>query len=661
MKILKNIDKIKDIVNKKGLEIYEKISTPTVLISSGIGGLYSILFQLFYLKKKLIEDVDFDLFFLDSFTIPFLNPEIWIYMIVGILLSIILSIKFPKVKDTKFYITVFKYILIGIILGFISELITDYLVFFGAFIGLYFSTRKKTNANEFSFKKYAWKQFKKNKIALVSLYILFLLIFIALFAPYLANDAPLSIKYNGETIYPAYQIEKYNRTIEISPATKNKIKKEVEKLKLNEEDEKEEIKKREDQAKKSLMPKLIHPETKDSVSYTSINWKLWEEKEWIENVIYAPITYSPQSQNFINSDYKDPWKYGTYKNLTKKLNTSIENGESEKTISKIKDEIKDVQKHINHKGDTVDISNRHRHVLGTGPNGRDLASGLIHATRISLSIGIISMGIAALIGIILGALSGFFGDDRLKMRRIKYYFTLLGIFFGLYYGYGSRKYIISQGFSNPEISAFKEIMISFGVVILIIIIFRLISRIITNKWLNKEVSVPVDAFVSRGIELLNSIPRLLLIITVSAVMKERSLFIIMAIIGLTSWTGIARFTRAELLRIRNLEYIQASSALGFSSIRTIFKHALPNALAPVFVSIAFGIASAILIESSLSFLNIGVPTEQVTWGSLLNLGRQNTEAWWLIIFPGIAIFLTITVYNMIAEASRDALDPKLKS
>ena len=102
-------------------------------------------------------------------------------------------------------------------------------------------------------------------------------------------------------------------------------------------------------------------------------------------------------------------------------------------------------------------------------------------------------------------------------------------------------------------------------------------------------------------------------------------------------------------------------SLCFSSARTIFKHALPNALAPVFVSIAFGIASAILIESGLSFLGIGVPDDIVTWGSLLNLGRQNLEAWWLIIYPGMAIFLTITIYNMIAEASRDALDPRLKS
>ena len=619
---------------------YNQIKKLTVLISALIGSIYSIIFQLFYLND---------------------TSNLFIFTIVGIFLSGILSMRFPEIKDKKFYITLFKYILIGIIFGFISELITDHLVFFGAFIGLYFATRKKENPDEFSFKKYAWKQFKKNKIALVSLYILFLLILIALFAPYLANDAPLSVKHNDKTIFPAYKIEKYGRTIEISPATKNKIKNEVEKLQLNQEQEKEEIKKKEDEAKKDLMPKLQNPETGEFESYTAINWRQWEEKGWITNVILTPITYSPQSIDFINSNYKDPWKYGTYKSLKEKLNTSIKNGNNKKSISIIKDEIEDVQKYINHKGDTVDIPNRHRHVLGTGPTGRDLASGLIHATRISLSIGIISMGIAAFIGIILGALSGFFGDERLKMSRIKYYFTLLGIFFGLYYGYGSRKYTISEGFSDPQISAFKEIIISFGIIILIIIIFRLISRVITNKWLNKEISVPVDTFVSRGIELLNSIPRLLLIITVSAIMKERSLFIIMAIIGLTSWTGIARFTRAELLRIRNLEYIQASSALGFSSIRAIFKHALPNALAPVFVSIAFGIASAILIESSLSFLNIGVPTEQVTWGSLLNLGRLYPQAWWLIIFPGIAIFLTITVYNMIAEASRDALDPKLKS
>tara|TARA_Y100000766_G_C18831452_1_gene568272 strand:- start:210 stop:983 length:774 start_codon:yes stop_codon:yes gene_type:complete len=254
----------------------------------------------------------------------------------------------------------------------------------------------------------------------------------------------------------------------------------------------------------------------------------------------------------------------------------------------------------------------------------------------------------------------FFGDNKLKMPRIKYHFTLLGLFFGLFYGFGHRKYALADGFSEGILSGTIELLISISVIALSMTFFRLVSRIIKIKKLQEETFVPIDTFVSRGIELLNSIPRLLLIITITAVV-ERSIWIVMVIIGITSWTGIARFTRAELLRIRSLEFVQAAQSLGYSSARTIFKHALPNALAPVFVSIAFGIASAILIESGLSFLGIGVPDDIVTWGSLLNLGRQNLEAWWLIIYPGIAIFLTITIYNMIAEASRDALDPRLKS
>ena len=276
-------------------------------------------------------------------------------------------------------------------------------------------------------------------------------------------------------------------------------------------------------------------------------------------------------------------------------------------------------------------------------------------------VGLVSMGIASIIGIILGAMAGFFGDNTLKMPRVKYYFTLFGIFMGLFYGFGQRKYAIADGFSNNLVTGMGQLLISFIIIIGLIILFRLISRLFyVGKFLKKEVYIPIDTFVSRGIELLNSVPRLILIITITSVVT-RSIWIVMIIIGITGWTRIARFTRAELLRIRSLEYVQAAQSLGFSSIRTIFKHALPNSLAPVFVSIAFGIASAILIEASLSFLGIGVPDDIVTWGALLNLGRQNLEAWWLIIYPGMAIFITITIYNMIAESLRDALDPRLKS
>jgi len=194
-----------------------------------------------------------------------------------------------------------------------------------------------------------------------------------------------------------------------------------------------------------------------------------------------------------------------------------------------------------------------------------------------------------------------------------------------------------------------------------IFIFALIGNLFRFiPFLNKKVYIPVDSIVSRLIEILNSLPILLLIITIAGLFTQKSLFLVMAIIGFTGWTGIARFTRAEFLRNRNMDYIAASRSLGFSEARIIFRHALPNSLGPVFVTIAFAIASAILAESALSFLGIGVPDDVVTWGSLLSQGREQHSAWWLVFFPGLAIFITVTVYNLIGEGLRDAMDPRLK-
>ena len=440
---------------------------------------------------------------------------------------------------------------------------------------------QNTNEN-FSFKKYAWAQFKKNKIALVCLYLLITLIVIAIFAPYIANERPLYAKYKGVALYPAF-------------------------------------------ADASRTDSIFHEngELDEILQYDITDWRRLN----FQKVIWPLIPYSAGTMDRYNRDYVSPGGKQRFKN---------------------------------YEGEIIEAPKKFRHILGTDGIGRDLAAGLIHGTRISLMVGIVAMGIASLIGIILGALAGFFGDTKLRMPRIKYWLTLFGVFMGMFYGFGQRKYKLAEGFGESISSGMYQILISVILIIIIIFIFRKLSNFLQVGYLKEETNIPIDSFVSRGIELLNSIPRLLLIITITAVV-ERSIWIVMIIIGITSWTGIARFTRAEFLRIRSLEFVQASESLGFSSARTIFKHALPNALAPVFVSIAFGIASAILIESSLSFLGIGVPDDIVTWGSLLNLGRQNLEAWWLIIYPGLAIFLTITIYNMIAEASRDALDPKLKS
>ena len=169
----------------------------------------------------------------------------------------------------------------------------------------------------------------------------------------------------------------------------------------------------------------------------------------------------------------------------------------------------------------------------------------------------------------------------------------------------------------------------------------------------------VDHLISRLIEILLTIPTFFLIIAIIAFLPP-SIYNIMVVIGLTGWTGAARFVRAEFLKLKRLDFIMASRALGASHSRIIFLHMLPNAMAPVLVSAVFGIAGAILTESSLSFLGFGVPPPTPSWGDILSQSRDYIEfAWWLTVFPGLAIFLSITAYNLVGEGLRDAMDPKL--
>ena len=221
-----------------------------------------------------------------------------------------------------------------------------------------------------------------------------------------------------------------------------------------------------------------------------------------------------------------------------------------------------------------------KHWLGTDKLGRDVTAGLIHGSRISLSIGFVAVSIALVLGVALGALAGYFG-----------------------------------------------------------------------AW--------VDLTVSRLFEVMLTLPTFFLLITIAA-MFPPSIFLTMAIIGLTGWVGIARFTRGEFLRIRSLDYVTAALALGVSTRKIMYRHILPNALAPVLVSVVLGVAGAILIESSLSFLGIGVPADTVTWGSILNEARSATFAWWLALFPGAAIFITVLSYYLVGEGLREVLDPRLR-
>ncbi len=177
-----------------------------------------------------------------------------------------------------------------------------------------------------------------------------------------------------------------------------------------------------------------------------------------------------------------------------------------------------------------------------------------------------------------------------------------------------------------------------------------------------------DLVISRIIEIVMCFPTFFLILTVLAligtnkwvrVLDPSGLVSIMMVIGITGWTGIARIVRGEFFKLREMDYVTASKALGARDSWIIFRHILPNAMAPVFVSATFGIAATILIESSLSFLGFGVKPPTPSWGDILSNSRKYMDfAWWLTIFPGIAIFLTITAYNLVGEGLQDALDPK---
>lgn len=168
----------------------------------------------------------------------------------------------------------------------------------------------------------------------------------------------------------------------------------------------------------------------------------------------------------------------------------------------------------------------------------------------------------------------------------------------------------------------------------------------------------IDTVIMRLVDVMLAFPTLFLILAVVAVV-EPNIYIIMVVIGLTGWMDVARLVRAEVLSLKEREFVLAARAIGASSKRIIFKHILPNAIYPVIVAATFSVGGAILIESGLSFLGLGIQPPEPSWGGILSVGKDYiTVAWWMSLFPGIAIFLTVLSFNLLGEALRDALDPK---
>ena len=222
------------------------------------------------------------------------------------------------------------------------------------------------------------------------------------------------------------------------------------------------------------------------------------------------------------------------------------------------------------------------HWLGTDELGRDVLARLIHGARVSLTVGLLSVALCVLIGLLLGGLAG-------------------------YYGRG------------------------------------------------------VDAVISRLTEIMITFPTLFFVLAVLGLLRISSLWPLVLVIGFTRWTDIARLVRAEVLKLKGLDFITASRALGLSDARILVRHLLPNALSPVLVAATFAVASAILIESALSFLGLGAPPPTASWGELLTQAHRyltHPGAWWLAVFPGMCIATTVLALNELGEALRALLDPR---
>lgn len=287
---------------------------------------------------------------------------------------------------------------------------------------------------------------------------------------------------------------------------------------------------------------------------------------------------------------------------------------------------------------------RYRHWLGTDHLGRDVLAGLIHGTNIALKVGFLSVFFSLLIGLYLGLLSGYFGDHGWKINVFALFFAALTKILGLYY-------LIYPIVVAPSLMYYLMIVLITG--ILLIAILKLIPSSI-----KPSISFPIDLITTKIIEVLNSIPTLFIVLALLIMFSKPSIWNVIIIISVVGWPKFARLVRAEILQIKNLEYIQSAKSIGLSDIQIILKHALPNALTSVISITAFAISGAILLESTLSFLGLGIPLEEVSWGSMLSDARANFSSWWLAIFPGFAIFLVLISFYIVGNHLNEKMNAR---
>lgn len=290
--------------------------------------------------------------------------------------------------------------------------------------------------------------------------------------------------------------------------------------------------------------------------------------------------------------------------------------------------------------------NKGAHILGTDAFGRDVFAGMVAGTKTALLVGLISMVLAGFIGIILGLIAGFYGDTVIKMNWFKLLLTVLNIFFVLYLLFVLLTYQNideGTGFSSYLIATILPLLVG----ILFQFIIHFVGRFIKAK---RTFSFPLDFIIMRVIEFLKAIPNLFLLLACLPLFRHSSIYNVIILIGFFYWPQIAVYVRAEVFKVKNEDYIKIAKLNGVHDWRLMWRHILPNSFQPAMVTIAFGFAAAVLAEASLSFLGIGIPINEVTWGSMLTMARDQFSAWWLAVFPGMAIFFTVISFNLLGDS-----------
>ena len=288
------------------------------------------------------------------------------------------------------------------------------------------------------------------------------------------------------------------------------------------------------------------------------------------------------------------------------------------------------------------------YLMGTDDLGRDVFARMLQGAWVSLTVGFVAVGVSVLIGILMGGIAGYFGQHYIRLVHILFTSSLI---------LGAGLVVLNFSFV--------------GTVILLLCLAYIFYSLLEQRGSKEKETPPwkgmlsinavsVDTLIMRIVDIMLCFPSFFLILTVVALLPA-SIYNIMVVIGLTSWMGTTRFVRAEFLSLREQDFVAAAKALGVSNFRIIFRHIMPNAIAPVLVSATIGIASAILTEAGLSFLGFGVPPPHATWGNILSNGKNFIfDAPWLTFIPGIAILIVVLSFNLFGEGLRDILNPKLK-